>query len=315
MQDVSVESPGEGPAGAAAPGEEAQQQRGPQRLLMMLLGDYWFDRSEAIPSAALVALLADFGVSEVGARAALSRQARRGLLDVDKQGRRTYYRLSPRSVEHFTETGARIAAFGAEAPGRRWDGQWSLVAFSVPEQQRSVRHALREQLRWLGYAPLYDGVWISPHANEREVREALDELHITTATVFRAQESALPQGGTGALGAWDLDEHREAVEAFAETWSVWDRRAGSGDVAPADALRARTELITQWRTLMTRDPQLPRELLPDRWPLARARAVFVSVYDALGPLAEFRMRQLIAVHDEELAALAMHHTVTDLAGL
>ena len=38
----------------------------------------------------------------------------------------------------------------------------ALVAFSIPEQNRAARDSLRKQLRWLGFAPLYDGLWVSP---------------------------------------------------------------------------------------------------------------------------------------------------------
>src|SRR5262245_65784953 len=40
----------------------------PPRLLLTLLGDYWWRRTEPMPSAALVALLAEFGVSDSAAR-------------------------------------------------------------------------------------------------------------------------------------------------------------------------------------------------------------------------------------------------------
>lgn len=59
-----------------------------------MLGDYWWRRSESLPSAALVALLAEFGVSDSAARAALSRLTRRKLLVTAKSGRRTVVRLS-----------------------------------------------------------------------------------------------------------------------------------------------------------------------------------------------------------------------------
>jgi phenylacetic acid degradation operon negative regulatory protein len=36
----------------------------PPRLLLTLLGDYWWQRMESLPSAALVALLAELGVSD-----------------------------------------------------------------------------------------------------------------------------------------------------------------------------------------------------------------------------------------------------------
>src|SRR5580658_2434514 len=66
----------------------------PPRLLLTLLGDYWWQRTEPLPSAAIVALLAEFGVSDSAARAALSRLTRNGLLVTSKSGRRTFSRLS-----------------------------------------------------------------------------------------------------------------------------------------------------------------------------------------------------------------------------
>ncbi|MGK5559037.1 hypothetical protein ACSNOI_46315, partial [Actinomadura kijaniata] len=50
----------------------------PQHLLLTLLGDYWYGRHDPLPSATLVALLGEFGVSPAAARAALNRLARRG---------------------------------------------------------------------------------------------------------------------------------------------------------------------------------------------------------------------------------------------
>ena len=59
------------------------------RLLLTLLGDYWWQRTEPLPSAVIVALLAEFGVSDSAARAALSRLTRNGLLVTSRAGRRT----------------------------------------------------------------------------------------------------------------------------------------------------------------------------------------------------------------------------------
>ena len=58
----------------------------PPRLLLTLLGDYWWRRTEPLPSAALVALLAEFGVSDSAARAALSRLTRNQLLVTPRAG-------------------------------------------------------------------------------------------------------------------------------------------------------------------------------------------------------------------------------------
>src|SRR5450755_3982409 len=86
----------------------------PQHLLMTLLGDYWLGRTEHLPSAALVDLLAEFEVSEPSTRAALNRLTKRGLLVSSKSGRNTYYGLSPRAVPLLRETLKRIVAFGTQ---------------------------------------------------------------------------------------------------------------------------------------------------------------------------------------------------------
>src|SRR3984885_12427019 len=109
----------------------------PRRLLLTLLGDYWWQRTESLPSAAIVGLLAEFGVSDSAARAALSRLTRNGLLVTSRSGRRTFVRLSQRAADVLDDGGRRIFSFGATpAP---WDGMWSLVAFSIPEEHRSAR--------------------------------------------------------------------------------------------------------------------------------------------------------------------------------
>src|SRR5215472_10418921 len=185
----------------------------PPRLLLTLLGDYWWRRIEPLPSAALVALLAEFGVSDSAARAALSRLTRNGLLVTSRSGRRTFVRLSTRAADVLDDGARRIFSFGAtRAP---WDGMWSLVAFSIPEQNRAVRDELRKALRWLGFAPLYDGLWVAPRDQVGEVMARLAQLGVGTATAFRA--SVVPGGGEASdipARAWDLDSLRHRYEGF-----------------------------------------------------------------------------------------------------
>jgi phenylacetic acid degradation operon negative regulatory protein len=282
----------------------AQAGAQPQHLLLTLLGDYWFQRDEHLPSAALVDLLAEFGVSAVGARAALSRLARRGLLHSSKSGRRTYYGLTPRAAGVLTDGLRRIVSFGVEEPD--WDGRWTVAAFSVPEEQRDLRHALRTRLRWLGMAPLYDGVWVSPRRVADDVLSILDELAVPAATVF-VGTTPRAAGGRDPINAWDLDGLRLTYERLLEEFGPLRERARSGRVGTAEALVARTALMDSWRNLPNLDPELPRELLPRPWPRDDARRLFLELYDGLAPLAEARVRQVVAAHDPALAALVHSH--------
>jgi phenylacetic acid degradation operon negative regulatory protein len=278
----------------------------PPRLLLTLLGDYWWRRTEPLPSAALVALLAEFGVSDSAARAALSRLTRNKLLVTSKSGRRTVVRLSDRAARVLDDGGRQIFSFGRMSGP--WDGMWSLVAFSIPEQNRAARDSLRKQLRWLGFAPLYDGLWVAPRDRAVEVIKQLAGLGITTATAFRAETvpgvspEGLPQH------AWDLDNLRARYDRFIANTEGLRERTLAGRVSPVAALVARTRVMDEWRGFPELDPDLPDELLPDAWPRATARELFTTTYDLLGPLAAHRVRQIIARYSPELAVHATHHS-------
>jgi phenylacetic acid degradation operon negative regulatory protein len=283
----------------------------PQRLVITLLGDYWYDHEEHIPSAALVQLLAEFGISDAGTRAALSRLARRGLLVSSKVGRRTFYGLSERATALLREGARHILSFAAQE--RDWDGTWTVVAFSVPEKQRNVRHVLRTRLRWLGFASLYDGLWVSPRASADEVGAELDELQIEAATVMVGRIADRASGTGNPIVAWNLERLRNVYEEFIAAFGPLRKRARAGQVSAADALRARTEIMDAWRNMPNLDPELPLELLPPSWPRRRARELFVEIYDSLGPLAEMRIKQILARHAPGLARLASYHA-SDFTG-
>jgi phenylacetic acid degradation operon negative regulatory protein len=305
------------------PGPVAQR---PPRLLLTLLGDYWWQRTESLPSAAIVGLLAEFGVSDSAARAALSRLTRNGLLVTSRSGRRTFVRLSQRAADVLDDGGRRIFSFGATpAP---WDGMWSLVAFSIPEEHRSARDELRKELRWLGFAPLYDGLWVCPRDHAGDVMARLKDLGISTATAFRA--TALPAvaaagaDGVGAADgdgagtsvvtadiparAWDLSGLRDRYQEFTEFAGLLRDQTVAGEITTADALVARTRVMNEWRAFPAMDPDLPYELLPPAWPRAAARDLFITCYDLLGPLAARRVRQIIARYSPELAGRAAYHS-------
>ena len=287
-----------------SPGPVAQR---PPRLLLTLLGDYWWQRTEPLPSAVIVALLAEFGVSDSAARAALSRLTRNGLLVTLRSGRRTFVQLSSRAADVLDDGARRIFSFGAS--GTPWDGMWSLVAFSIPEHNRAARDDLRKALRWLGFAPLYDGLWVAPRDHADQVMARLKELGISTATAFRA--TAVPGGGAASdipARAWDLAGLQRRYEEFIAFARLLRDQTAAGEISPIDALVARTRVMNEWRAFPAMDPDLPDELLPAAWPRTAARELFITCYDLLGPLAVRRVRQIITRYSPELADRAAYHS-------
>jgi phenylacetic acid degradation operon negative regulatory protein len=303
-----------GRAGPDGLGPRPQSGGLPQHLLVTLLGDYWFGQREQLPSAGLVDLLGEFGISASGARAALGRLARRQLLEPAKAGRRTYYGLTPTAERLFNAELARIMSFGA-GDGEPWDGTWLVVAFSVPEEQRDLRHLLRSRLRWQGFAPLYDGVWVAPGRDESAVSAIMADVGVRTVTLLRATALAPGLSGPGhPLSAWNLGELRGTYEQFVSRFAPVLDRVRLGQVTASEALIARTELMDTWRRFPSLDPELPASVLPAGWPRGRSRDIFRQVYDGLGPLAELRVRQLVAAYSPEIADRAEHHTTASALG-
>jgi phenylacetic acid degradation operon negative regulatory protein len=285
-----------------------------QRLLFTLLGDYWWGYAEHIPSAALVALLGEFGVSEAGSRAALSRVSRSGVLEGARDGRTTSYRLSAaarRSGRAYARWVARSSGVGAEGAAAPWDGRWTCVTYTVPEEERDTRRAVRGRLRALGFGPLHDGVWVSPRGGEQAAR-ALSQLGVERYTVLTGAEVALGSG-VDPTSAWDLDGLRQTYVDLVAHLTVEASRLRRRRTRPATALVTRTELMSSWRSLAQHDPGLPAELLPPDWPGVEARRLVVQVYDGLGPLAEERVREIVAPFSAAVAAAARCHPFAALA--
>ncbi len=272
----------------------------PQHLLLTLLGDYWSGRCEALPSAALVDLLAEFDVNQSGARAALSRLSIRGLLVGTKDGRNTFYRVAD-TFRHLLPYGP-IHTFAFAKPKPEWDGMWTMVAFTVPEDQRRLRPMLRGHLQSLGFAPLYDGLWVSPHPPETELDIALQIAPAQSCTVIRATE--LPADTRlSVASAWNLGELGESYDEFIATFRPVLRRLESGRISTTEALVARTRATYRWFVFAVTDPDLPESLLPRRWPRAAAHDLFVALVDGLALLAVERVREIISNYDPELGRL------------
>lgn len=291
----------------------AQAGAEPQRLLTTLLGDYWYWRDEPIPSSTLVRLLGEFGISNDGARAAMRRLHARELLVLARQGRSTAYGIPERTATVIVTRTHRMMSFGSASP--EWDGRWTTLAFSIPENEREVRSVLRARLRLLNFGVLYDGFWVSPGDKVDQAVALLQELDLTTASVLLATEAPDGPHQNALVNAFALDSIAASYRAFAQTYEALVERVHAGDIGPAEALVVRTDMRVAWRDFPENDPDLPAALLPADWPRDRARRCFVEIYDLLGPLAELRFRQILAVTDPDLAELASHFTSASVAEL
>ena len=96
----------------------------------------------------------------------------RGYLQEQVLGSSEGYVLSPLGERklHFIRLGARTERPKLPA------GQWLMVFFDVPEEQRKTRDLLRSGLRRLGFEPLQRSVWATRYRVGRELHELVSLL-------------------------------------------------------------------------------------------------------------------------------------------
>lgn len=284
----------------------------PQGLAVTLIADYTISTRSWLPTAAIVALLGEFGVTTGAARTAISRLARRGVLEGSKQGRHSSYRLTEPATGNLSIGGMDIAAFAAGPDP--WDGTWTVIAFTLPQEEKTRRNSLRANLRWRGYAPLYDGVWVSPHLLTEQEHADLVAVAPGATTAFRAQHLQLKSDTTrDPIEAWDTTAITQEYETFIQRWQPLLPDIRACGITGAAAVRARTEVMDTYRRFTALDPRLPVELLPADWPRTRAREVFLAVYDGLAEPAQDHVRAVAAHVADEPRPDLRAHTVAELA--
>lgn len=229
------------------------------RFIVTLYGDAVLPRGGELAMTSIVETCARVGISETLVRTAVSRLVAAGQLAGHRQGRRSFYRLTP---------GAE-AAFGAAARviyTARPPSGWRLAA--GPE-------AALAGLERAGFARLRAGLALGP-----------DRGPLPAGCAAVAGPAAGAAGALAEVAAqlWDLGAQAAAYEAFAARFAPVVPVAAA--LPPQEALALRLLMVDDWRRAALADPGLPPEALPEGWPEAGARRVFSGLYLALTPAAE-----------------------------
>jgi phenylacetic acid degradation operon negative regulatory protein len=241
-------------------------------LLRTVVGLYLRRLGGWIAIADLIVLLEQLGVSAPLTRTGVVRLKKKQLLVPRAVDGVAGYALNDDAAVMLQKGDRRI--FSARSMGD--DDAWCVISFSLPEEQRSVRHQLRRRLFWIGAGTVSPALWICPDFLAGEVEDILVELGIREhATLFRTEAPRV----AGDLGAaieewWDVEAiaqlHRDFIGEMAQL--VTDERV---DAAEAFARYARG--VDLWRLIPYLDPGLPPSLLPADWPGPESTRLFTEL--------------------------------------
>jgi len=266
----------------------------PQEVILGLLGEY-VGRNEKVWSGGLVRLMTDLGFSAPASRIALNRVVTRGLLSPSRAGRFIFYSITPRLAAVHEEGRRRVYARTANPS---WDGNWTLVRYSIPEDLRPQRARLSRWMGFRGFGSLQDGIWLAAGNRQREVASLVRQLGLDPyVMVFVGALSSHGGGRDVARQGWNLAALGGMYEMFVKTFSPHSGKKALLLREPGECFVLRTRLIESFRQTAVHDPNLPDRVLQIKWKRREAVELFQTLQAALrkGARAYFRGH---AIRDE-----------------
>jgi phenylacetic acid degradation operon negative regulatory protein len=244
--------------------------QGTQRFVLFLAA-----QARRFPLRDAVDLGEQLGKSPHSVRACVNRLARSGILVREPSPRKNaWYALSPKGRKMAADVTAKFMRIHDIVEGKHsWDGTWTIVSFAIPESIRSRRDELRSRLRELGFGPLTGGVWIAPGDATETTQELANSLRVGRR-VMVSHSRDVRLGGEAVASSvsriWPLTELNRRYAAMRSRLKqrIKKMRTRIKQGSPPDSREAFLEvfvLFSESAEIVTADPCLPGELLPNNW--------------------------------------------------
>ena len=247
-------------------------------LIVTVFGDTILPLGGGTWLSGLIALMADFGLSERLVRTGVYRLQKLGILQSRTEGRRAYYSLSDLGRATFETAEKRIY----QLPDKSWNGEWQLI-YLLPGLSGKERRRVKKELAWQSFGE------IGPSLLARPSNQTLDQSFLVKEETLKQfilpftskLDSEFPDVALSSLVAnsWELDQLQSDYEKFIARFTMQEHDLDGLLRKNASApFVLRTLLIHDYRHLLLHDPQLPEDLLPKNWTGTHASELAASIY-------------------------------------
>lgn len=247
-------------------------------LLLTVIGSALREQGRWLSSATFVSLMEAVDVPPARTRTALARLKSKGMLVAQTRAGVPGCFLPDEAVTVLERGDARIDQPRLMAD----DERWFVLSFSVPEENRDVRHQLKRRLKWIGCGSVAGALWIGPAHLVDEAEAIVEDLGLVgRVTVFMVDElrgATEPQVAVARW--WDLATIRALHEDFLREHDG-SLAAFAADPTPRTAFRLWMRVLDTWRPITYVDPGLPHAVMPEDWPGARSIALFLELRERL----------------------------------
>lgn len=248
-------------------------------LLVTFFCDVVTQHGGEIWLGSVVHALSPLGINDRLTRTAVYRLVQDGWLASRKQGRRSFYRMTPTGQSYYRRAARRIYATG----NPDWNGNWNLLFISMAPEEK--REALKRGLSWLGYGRMAAGVYALPGNESESLNALLKDLQLEDSIVqmrARAEDSESLQNLV--LSRWKLDDLRKRYSEFTSLYTPTLEALQNKEPASGHSIfLLRILLIHEYRRILLSDPELPASMLPPEWEASAARSLTAEIYRQLAP--------------------------------
>lgn len=229
-------------------------------LIVTIYGDIVEPRGGTLWMGDLITLCGQFGVNESLVRTAVSRLVARGQLEGERNGRRSYYRLTDAAGIEFQSASEQI--FGPP------DTDCGLLFIVQPD--RADHQGLVDQ----GFGAVSETLFVGADRPSR----------VATGACFKAcpDQRSTKEVAEMLNKVFGLEQLAGRYGSFFEKFQAMDCVGLSG----LEAVTIRLAMVHEFRAIRLKDPRLPPSVLPDDWDGLAARRLFANRYLELSETAD-----------------------------
>lgn len=148
---------------------------------------------------------------------------------------------------------------------RIWDGKIYLLTYDIPEKRKQDREILRKYARKLGMGMLLESVWITPYNPHEVLAEYISEKHLGGVIIVA------DIGKDGTIGDEDL---RSLVSRVYKLDRLNDFYREYIKNITSAKIKSPLQKQFGFLSILSSDPQLPWDLLPDDWQGGKAYKLY-----------------------------------------
>ncbi len=134
----------------------------------------------------------------------------------------------------------------------RWDGNWYIVAYDIPESKRYLREILRDNLERLGFGQYHKSLYISPFNFLGDVEKIIQQYHLSSYVLLAISNKL------GREPSKELAERIWRLRELNDKYAEYIREMKSKKLT-------RQQAIFKYLMILNQDPKLPKDLLPEDW--------------------------------------------------